>query len=160
VQDSLRVRGSAAGQLNRKRSPVYETGDTSTTQMSQRALAVRFLTRTQSEIAQLKACLPDEPMALEAPAVAQMERMAHKIASTAESFDFPQISAIAAAIELLAHDGRAKTMRERLLLMTRLTEQVLALEVYVEFALAERTVQDAAAGLPMSEYLPGFRARK
>jgi HPt (histidine-containing phosphotransfer) domain-containing protein len=99
-------------------------------------------------------------MALEQPAVAQMERMAHKIASTAESFDFPQISAIAAAIELLTHDCRITTMRERLLLLTRLTEQVLALEVYVEFALAERTAQDAAGGLPISDFLPGFRTRK
>ena len=139
---------------------VYRTGDTSTTQMSQRALAVRFLTRTQLDISQLKACLPEVPMALEMPAVAQIERMAHKIASTAESFDFPQISAIAAAIELLTHDARISTMRERLLLMTRLTEQVLALEVYVEFALAERTAQEAADGLPMSELIPRFGNRK
>ena len=141
------------------RSPVFETGNTTTTQMSRRALEVRFLTRTQVEVSQMKACLPDEAIALEPPAVAQIERLAHHIAGAAESFEFPQISAIAAAIELLCHDTRAKTYRERLLLMNRLTEQVTALEVYVEFALAERTAQDAAAGLPMSAYLPGF-ARK
>jgi HPt (histidine-containing phosphotransfer) domain-containing protein len=124
--------------------------------MSQHALAVRFLTRTQHEIAQMRACLPDEPIALEPPAVAQVERMAHKISAAAETFGFPQISAIAAAIELLTHDCRAKTMRERLLLASRLTEQISALEVYVEFALAERTAQEAAHGLPMSAFLPGF----
>lgn len=138
---------------------MFETGNTTTTQMSQHALAVRFLTRTQNEIAQMKACLPEEAMALEAPALAHIERMAHKIASTADSFDFPQISAIASAIELLTHDSKAKTYRERLLLMNRLTEQVTALEVYVEFALAERAVQDAVAGQPLSAYLPRF-ARK
>jgi HPt (histidine-containing phosphotransfer) domain-containing protein len=127
--------------------------------MSQHALAVRFLTRTQLEITQMRACLPDEPMALEPPALAQVERMAHKISGAAESFGFPQISAIAAAIELLTHDCKAKTMRDRLLLAARLTEQVSALEVYVEFALAERTAQEAAQALPMSAFLPRF-ARK
>ena len=135
------------------------TGDTSTMQMSQHALAVRFLTRTRVEVTQMRACLPDEPIALEPPAIAQIEKLAHKISGEAESFGFPQISAIAAAIELLTHDCRAKTMRERLLLVTRLTEQMSALEVYVEFALAERTVQEAAEGLPMSAFLPRF-ARK
>jgi HPt (histidine-containing phosphotransfer) domain-containing protein len=86
--------------------------------------------------------------------------MAHKISGAAESFGFPQISAIAAAIELLSHDGRATTMRERLLLVGRLTEQVSALEVYVEFELADRTAQDAAGGLPMSAHLPGFGSRQ
>jgi len=138
---------------------VTHTGDTSTMQMSQHALAVRFLTRTRVEVTQMRACLPDEPIALEPPAIAQIEKLAHKISGEAESFGFPQISAIAAAIELLTHDCRAKTMRERLLLVTRLTEQMSALEVYVEFALAERTVQEAAEGLPMSAFLPRF-ARK
>src|SRR5688572_33341746 len=116
-------------------------------QMSQHALAVRFLSRTQLEIAQMRACLPEEPIALEPPAVAQVERMAHKISGAAESFGFPQISAIAAAIELLTHDSRAKTVRERLLLAGRLTEQISALEVYVEFAVGERSGQGAARGL-------------
>jgi HPt (histidine-containing phosphotransfer) domain-containing protein len=139
---------------------VFRTGDTSTMQMSQRALAVRFLSRTQVEIGQMRACLPEEPIALEPPALAQVERMAHKISGAAETFGFPQISAIAAAIELLSHDGRATTMRERLLLVGRLTEQVSALEVYVEFELADRTAQDAAGGLPMSAHLPGFGSRQ
>lgn len=139
---------------------MFETGNTTTTQMTRRELEVRFLTRTQLEVSQLKACLPDEAIALEQPAVAQIERMAHHISNAAESFEFPQISAIAAAIELLCHDGRAKTYRERLQLMHRLTEQVTALEVYVEFALAERTVQEAAGSQPMSNYLPGFRPRR
>jgi HPt (histidine-containing phosphotransfer) domain-containing protein len=128
--------------------------------MSQRALAVRFLSRTRLEICQMRACLPEEAMALEPPAIAQIERMARKIAGAAESFGFPQISAIAAAIELLTHGCKTDTMRERLLLVTRLSEQVSALEVYVEFALAEHTAQEAAAGLPMSELLPGFGARQ
>jgi HPt (histidine-containing phosphotransfer) domain-containing protein len=139
---------------------VFETGNTTTTQMSRRALEVRFLTRTQLEVSQMKACLPEEVIALEAPAIAQIERLGHHIAGAAESFEFPQISAIAAAIELLCHDNRARTYRDRLLLMGRLTDQVSALEVYVEFALAERTAQEAAAGLPMSSYLPGFRSRR
>ncbi len=139
---------------------MFETGNTTTTQMSRHALEVRFLTRTQLETSQMKACLPEEAIALEQPAVAQIERMAHHISGAAESFEFPQISAIAAAIELLCHDGRAKTYRERLQLMHRLTEQVSALEVYVEFALAERTAQEAAAGLPMSEYLPKVGSRR
>jgi HPt (histidine-containing phosphotransfer) domain-containing protein len=142
------------------RSPVFETGNTTTTQLSQHALAVRFLTRTQGEIAQMKAVLPEEAIALEQPAVAQLERMAQHISGAAESFGFPQVSAIAAAIELLCHDGRAKTYRERLQLMSRLSEQVSALEVYVEFALVERTAQEAAAGAPMSAYLPGFGSRR
>ena len=137
---------------------MFETGNTTTSQMSQRALAVRFLTRTQVEITQMKAVLPEEPIALEVPAIAQIERMAHHITGAAESFGFPQVSAIAAAIELLTHEPRAGTYRERLLLVNRLKEQVLALEVYVEFALAERVEQDAKA--PMSAFLPGFGARK
>jgi chemotaxis protein histidine kinase CheA len=128
--------------------------------MSRHALELRFLTRTQLEITQMKACLPEEPIALEPPAVAQIERMAHHISGAAESFEFHQVSAIAAAIELLTHDSRAKTYRERLVLVTRLTEQVSALEVYVEFALAERTAQEGAAGMPMSAFLPGFGTRK
>jgi HPt (histidine-containing phosphotransfer) domain-containing protein len=138
---------------------VFNTGDTTTKQMSQHALAVRFLNRARLEVSQMRACLPDEPIALEPPAIAQIEKLARKIAGESESFGFPQISAIAAAIELLTHDCRAKTMRERLLLVTRLTEQMSALEVYVEFALAERTAQEAAQGLPMSAFLPGFARR-
>ena len=62
---------------------MFETGNTTTTQMSRRALEVRFLTRTQVEVSQMKACLPDEAIALEPPAVAQIERLAHHIAGAA-----------------------------------------------------------------------------
>lgn len=123
------------------------TGDTTTSQFSQQALAVRFLERTQVEISQMRACLPDDLIALEPPAVAQIERMAHKISSAADSFGFPEISMIAAAIELLAHGSSAKTVRERLILGNRLTEQVSALEVYVEFELAERSPKAPVAGI-------------
>ncbi len=123
------------------------TGDTTTSQFSQQALAVRFLERTQMEITQMRACLPDDLIALEPPAVAQIERMAHKITSSADSFGFPEISMIAAAIELLSHGSNAKTVRERLVLGTKLSEQVTALEVYVEFELAERSPKVPVAGI-------------
>ncbi len=142
------------------RSTVFETGNTTTTQMSQHALAVRFLTRTQVDITQMRAVLPEDAIGLEPPALAHIERLAHKVTGEAESFGFPQISAIAAAIELFTHDGIVKTMREKLLMQNRLVEQITALEVYVEFALAERTAQQAAQGLAMSDFLPGFGARK
>ena len=76
---------------------MIRTGDTTTSQFSQQELAVRFLERTQVEISQMSACLPEEPMALEPPAVAHIERMAHKISGASESFGFAEISAIAAA---------------------------------------------------------------
>jgi HPt (histidine-containing phosphotransfer) domain-containing protein len=139
---------------------VFETGNTTTTQMSQHALAVRFLTRTQLDISQMRAVMPEDAIGLEPPALAHIEKLAHKVSGEAESFGFPQISAIAAAIELLTHDGHVATLREKLLMQNRLIEQITALEVYVEFALAERTAQEAAQGLPMSEFLPGSRARK
>ncbi len=123
------------------------TGETTTSQFSQQALAVRFLERTQLEISQMRACLPDDPIALEPPAVAHIERMAHKITSAADSFGFPEISMIAAAIELLAHGSNAKTVRERLILDSRLTDQICALEVYVEFELAERSPKSPVAGI-------------
>jgi HPt (histidine-containing phosphotransfer) domain-containing protein len=126
---------------------VTGTGDTTTSQFSQQALAVRFLERTQMEITQMRACLPDDLIALEPPAVAQIERMAHKITSSADSFGFPEISMIAAAIELLSHGSNAKTVRERLVLGTKLSEQVTALEVYVEFELAERSPKVPVAGI-------------
>ena len=61
------------------------TGETTTSQFSQQALAVRFLERTQLEISQMRACLPDDLIALEPPAVAQIERMAHKVVGKALS---------------------------------------------------------------------------
>jgi HPt (histidine-containing phosphotransfer) domain-containing protein len=139
---------------------VSDSGNTTTSQMSQHALALRFLTRTQTELAQMRACLPADPIALEPLAVAQVERVAHKISGEAEVFGFPEISAIAAAIELLASGAHARTVRERLELFTRLMEQMSALEIYVEFELAESTVQDAVEGLPVSALLPAFGVRK
>jgi HPt (histidine-containing phosphotransfer) domain-containing protein len=125
---------------------VTRTGDTTTSQFSQQELAVRFLERTQIEISQMSECLPEESIALDPPAVAQIERMAHKISGASESFGFPEISAIAAAIELLAHGSNARTVGERLVLHTRLTDQISALEVYVQFELAERSPKVPARG--------------
>jgi HPt (histidine-containing phosphotransfer) domain-containing protein len=123
---------------------VAHTGDTSTSQMSQRALVLRFLTRAREEVAQLRNCLPVEPLALEPEVLANLERIAHKIGSTAEPFGFPEISVIAGAIELLAHDGGSRTVRERLELRIRLDDKVAALEIYVEHALAEAEMQQEA----------------
>jgi len=139
---------------------VSNTGNTTTSQMSQHALALRFLSRAQTELAQMRACMPADPIALEPVAVTQVERVAHKMSGEAEAFGFPEISAIAAAIELMASGGNARTVRERLELFTRLMEQMSALEIYVEYELAERTIQEAAEGLPMSSLLPGFGARQ
>jgi HPt (histidine-containing phosphotransfer) domain-containing protein len=108
----------------------------------------------------MRACLPVDPIALELVAVAQVERVAHKMSGEAEAFGFPEISAIAAAIELMASGGTARTVRERLEMFTRLMEQMSALEIYVEYELAERTVQETAEGLPMSSLLPGFGVRQ
>jgi HPt (histidine-containing phosphotransfer) domain-containing protein len=139
---------------------VSESGNTTTTQMSQHALSLRFLTRAQTELAQMRACMPADPIALDKLAVEQVERVAHKMSGEAEVFGFPEISAIAAAIELMASGGTARTVRERHEIFSRLIEQMSALEIYVEFELAERTVQEVAKGLPMSAHLPGFGVRQ
>ncbi|MEJ0087913.1 MAG: Hpt domain-containing protein [Pseudomonadota bacterium] len=137
-----------------------DTGNTTTSQMSLHALAMRFLTRAQTELAQMRACMPADPIALEPYAVAQVERVAHKMSGEAEVFGFPEISAIAAAIELMANGGTTRTVRERLEVFTRLMEQMSALEIYVEYELAEGTVQEAADGLATSSLPPGSGARK
>ena len=113
------------------------SGDTSTSQMSQQALVLRFLIRAREDANQLRACLPEEPLALEPEVLAQLARIAHKIGSTAEPFGFPEITVIAGAIELLSHDGGKRTARERIELGIRLQDKVGALEIYVEHALAE-----------------------
>jgi HPt (histidine-containing phosphotransfer) domain-containing protein len=128
--------------------------------MSQRALAHRFLTRTQTEVAQMRACLPDEPLAFEPAAVAYIERIAHKISSGAEAFGFPEIDAIAGAIELMTQSGVGNTVRERLELCNGLAEKISALSVYVEYELAEHDVKSVPDELPMSAHLPGFSARR
>ena len=112
--------------------------------MSQKGLALRFLTRTQAEVAQMRACLPEGPSAIEPAAVAYLERMAHKVASGAEAFGFPEIDAIAGAIELIVD----------------LEEKISALSIYVEYELAENEVQRVPEELPLSAHLPGFGARR
>jgi len=58
---------------------VFETGNTTTSQMSQRELALRFLARTRSEMEQMRACLPDTQLPVEPLAVAHLESLAAKI---------------------------------------------------------------------------------
>jgi hypothetical protein len=139
---------------------VTNSGDTSTTQMSQQALILRFLGRARDEVAQLRACLPVEPLALEPEVLAHLARMAHKIGSTAETFGFPEISVIAGAVELLAHDGGKRSARERIELGLRLQEKVSALEIYVEHALAEAELLEPVAALPVAEVIPRLRVRQ
>ena len=127
--------------------------------MSQKALALRFLTRTQADVAQMRACLPEEPVAMEAAAIAHVERMAHKISSGAEAFGFPEIDAIAGAIELMTQDG-ARSVRQRLELISQLAERISALSVYVEFELAENEIRRVPGELPLSAQLPGFGPRR
>ena len=135
------------------------TGDTSTSQMSQKALALRFLTRTQAEVAQMSACLPEAPFPLEPPAIAHIQRMAQKISSAAEAFGFPEIDTIAAGIELMTQEV-FRTVRQRLELAAQLVEKISTLQVYVEFELAENEAQRVPEVLPLSAHLPGFRARR
>jgi hypothetical protein len=80
--------------------------------MSQHALTLRFLTRTQAEVAQMSACLPEAPFPLEPAAISHIQRTAQKISSAAEAFGFPEIDTIAAGIELLTQDG-LRTVRQR-----------------------------------------------
>jgi hypothetical protein len=139
---------------------VFETGNTTTSQMSQRELALRFLTRTQMELAQMRACLPDTRLPIEPLAMAHLERMAAKVSSAAEAFGFPEIGVVAGAIELLCQVSVGRTVRERLELATRLTAQLAALEVHVEYELAERELAAVADDRPLSAHLPGFRVRR
>lgn len=136
------------------------TGDTSTSQMSQHALVLRFLSRARDEVAQLRACLPVEPLALEPPVLAHLARIAHKIGSTAETFGFPEISVIAGAVELLSHDGGKRSARERIELGVRLQDKVSALEIYVEHALAEAELLEPVEVVPMAEMIPWLRVRQ
>ena len=138
---------------------MFETGNTTTSQMSQRELVLRFLTRTSTELAQMRACLPDTRLPIEPLALSHLERMAGKISSAAEAFGFPEIGVIAGALELLAQVSASRTVRERLTLATRLAAQLSALEVHVEYELAEIERHRVPEDLPMSEYVPRFRAR-
>jgi hypothetical protein len=127
--------------------------------MSQRELALRFLTRTRVDLAQMRACLPDAQLPIEPLALAHLERMAGKVSSSAEAFGFPEIGVIAGAIELLSQVAVGRTVRERLELGSRLGAQLSALEVHVEYELAERERVSVPEELPLSASLPGFRAR-
>jgi HPt (histidine-containing phosphotransfer) domain-containing protein len=138
---------------------VSQTGDTSTSQMSQHALSLRFLTRAQTEVAQMLACLPEEHIAIETAAIAQLERMAHHISTAAEAFGFPEIDAVAGAIELMTQPGR-RTVRERTELVTGLLEKISALSIYVEYELADNEARRVPEELPMSAALPGFATRR
>ena len=118
---------------------MFETGNTTTSQMSQTELALRFLSRTRSELEQMRACLPDTQLPIEPLAMNHLERMAAKISSAAEAFGFPEIGVIAGAIELLSQAGCTRsTVRERLELGNRLSAQLGALEVHLEFEMADR----------------------
>ncbi len=136
-----------------------QSGDTSTSQMSQHALFLRFLTRAQTEVAQMLACLPEEHIAIEPVAIAQIERMAHHISTAAEAFGFPEIDAVAGAIELMTQPAR-RTVRERIELVTGLLEKISALSIYVEYELADNEAKRVPEELPMSTALVGFTARR
>jgi Hpt domain len=137
---------------------VSQTGNTTTSQMSQRELALRFLARTRTELAQMRACLPDTRLPIELLAMAHLERMAGKISGAAEAFGFAEIGVIAGAIELLSQAGACRTVRERLELANRLGAQLSALEVHIEYELAQLEADDVPEELPLSAHLPGFRA--
>ena len=123
---------------------MYGTGNTTTSQMSQRELALRFLLRTRLELTQMRACLPDTPLPIEPLAVAHLGRMAAKISSAAEAFGFAEIGVIAGAIELLSQVSVGRTLRDRLELAARLSAQLATLDVHVEYELAERESVESA----------------
>jgi HPt (histidine-containing phosphotransfer) domain-containing protein len=99
-------------------------------------------------------------MALEPAAVAQIERMAHRMSSAAEAFGFPEIDAICGAIELMSQPGPRLGVRERIALATSLAEKMSALSIYVEYELAEKESKRVPEELPMSSALPGFGIRR
>ena len=136
-----------------------QSGDTSTSQMSQHELSLRFLTRAQAEVAQMLACLPEEHIAIEPAAIAHLERMAHQMSTTAEAFGFPEIDAVAGAIELMTQPGR-RTVRDRIELVTGLLEKISALSIYVEYELADKEMKRVPEELPMSAALPRFGVRR
>ena len=117
---------------------MFETGNTTTSQLSQRELALRFLLRARCELELMRGCLPDTQLPIEPLAMQKLERMAAKMSSSAEAFGFPEIGVIAGAIELLSQVGAGRnSLRERLELATRLVAQLSALEVQLEYEIAE-----------------------
>lgn len=137
-----------------------QTGNTTTSQMSQQALAGRFLTRTRAELEQMRACLPDVSLPIEPLATAHLGRMAHKVASAAEVFNFPEIAVIAGAIELLSQASVGRTVRERIELAARLTAQLSALEVHLEYELAEREAREVPEELSATTLMPTLGERR
>ena len=137
-----------------------QSGDTSTSQMSQHELSLRFLTRAQAEVAQMLACLPEEHIAIELVAIANIERMAHHMSTAAEAFGFPEIDAVAGAIELMTQPGQRRTVRDRIELVTGLLEKISALSIYVEYELADKEMKRVPEELPMATALPRFGARR
>lgn len=135
------------------------TGDTSTSQLSQHELSVRFLTRAQADVAQMLDYLPEEHIAIEPAAILQIERIAQHMSTTAEAFGFPEIDAVAGAIELMTQPAR-RTVRERIELVIGLLEKISALSIYVEFELADKEAKRVPEELPMSASLPKFWARR
>jgi hypothetical protein len=127
--------------------------------MSQHELSLRFLTRAQAEVAQMLACLPEEHIAIEPAAIAHLERMAHQMSTTAEAFGFPEIDAVAGAVELMTQPGR-RTVRDRIELVTGLLEKISALSIYVEYELADKEMKRVPEELPMATALPRFGARR
>ena len=136
-----------------------QSGDTSTSQMSQHELSLRFLNRAQAEVDEMRACLPEEPLAIEPAAITNIERIAHDISTAAEAFGFPEIDAVAGAIELMTQPGR-RTVRERIELVAKLLEKISALSIYVEYELADKELKRVPEELPMSTAWPGFGARR
>jgi HPt (histidine-containing phosphotransfer) domain-containing protein len=128
--------------------------------MSQHALSLRFLTRTRAEVAQMLACLPEEPLAIEPESIAQLEQLAHHISTAAEAFGFPEIDAVAGAIELMTQPGQRRTVRDRVELVPKLLEKISALSIYVEYELADNEAKRVPEELPMSMALPAFSARR
>src|SRR5262245_14855847 len=106
--------------------------------MPQRELALRFLLRTRCELELMRNCVPDTRLPIEPLSMLLLERMAAKVASAAEAFGFPEIGVIAGSIELLSQvRADRSTLRDRLELATRLTAQLSAMEVHLEFELAD-----------------------
>jgi len=128
--------------------------------MSQQALSLRFLTRAQADVAQMLACLPEEHLAIEPAAIAHLERMAHQMSAAAEAFGFPEIDAVAGAIELMTQPGQRRTVRDRIELVSGLLEKISALSIYVEYELADKEAKRVPEELPISAVLPMFGVRR
>jgi HPt (histidine-containing phosphotransfer) domain-containing protein len=136
------------------------SGNTTTSQLPQGALELRFLTRTQVEIEQLRAVLPEGASVMQLVAIEHIERMAHKIASAAAAFGFPEIDAIAGAIELMAHGGQQTPVRKRGTLGAQLKEKISALAAHIQHEIEERDAQRVPQELPLSSLLPSFGLRR